>query len=255
METGSSFGDSSGAAKGRSPQRAESNGRIGGRFQTEALGPVSYSASNRNLIQDILDTQAPTIFGARFRDTGTLPWSALQRIDGYEDSDGVWWTRTAGWVPEELATGGGESLWIQNSHNLVVDTGCNDFLDKYLKGSTYTAAHYLGLTDGTPTVAAGDTMASHSGWTEPTNYDEGARQTISWGTVSGKSVDNSASKAVVTASSALTSGGAFVTTNATKGGSAGTLITAVAFTGGDETLGTGETLTITYTITSADDGA
>ncbi|GAG46997.1 unnamed protein product, partial [marine sediment metagenome] len=35
-----------------------------------------------------------------------------------------------------------------------------------------------GLTDGTPTPAAGDTMASHGGWTEVVAYDEGVRQTL-----------------------------------------------------------------------------
>ena len=118
----------------------------------------------------------------------------------------------------------GELVWEDDVKNLVVDEGLNDLLDKYFKGSSYTAAHYLGLTDGTPTVAAGDTMSSHSGWSEVTAYDETARQTIVWGTVASKSVDNSSNKATFTIKAdSTTIGGAFVVTNSTKGGTTGIL--------------------------------
>lgn len=136
--------------------------------------------------------------------------------------------------------------------NLVVNTGLDDILDKYYKGSAYTAAHYCGLTDGTPSVAAGDTMASHAGWTEVTAYDEANRQTITWGTVSSQSVDNSASKAVFTISSNDTTiGGAFVTTNNTKGGSTGTLVGGAAFSGGDKVLDDDDVLNVTVTATAS----
>lgn len=136
--------------------------------------------------------------------------------------------------------------------NLVVNTGLNDILDKYYKGSGYTAAHYCGLTDGTPTFAAGDTMASHAGWTEVTAYDEAARQTITWGSVSGQSVDNSASKAVFTISSdSTTIGGGFVATDGTKGGSSGTLVGGAAFSAGDKSLDDNDVLNVTVTATAA----
>lgn len=147
-----------------------------------------------------------------------------------------------------------ELLWRKLAHNRIVNTGLDDILDKYFKGSTYTAAHYLGLTDGTPTVAAGDTMGSHAGWAEVTGYSESNRQTITFGTVSGQSVDNSGSKAVITASGSITVGGGFCTTDNTKGGVGGTLISAAALDGGDEVLTTSETLTLTYTASLADDG-
>lgn len=141
--------------------------------------------------------------------------------------------------------------WTDEFDNLVVTAGLNDSLDKHLKGSTYTAAWYVGITAGTPSFAAGDTMASHGGWTEVTAYDEANRQTLTLGTVSGGSVDNSAAKATFTISSnSTTIGGAFVVTDNTKGGSTGTLYGGGAFTAGNKTLDDNDTLQVTVTFTA-----
>lgn len=145
----------------------------------------------------------------------------------------------------------GEVVWTDEGENLIVDTGLNDALDKWLKGSTYTAAFYIGLTDGTPTVAAGDTMSSHAGWVEVTDYDEAARQTLTLGSVSSKSVNNSSNKGVFTISATTTVGGAFLTTNNTKGGTTGTLISAKAFTGGDRSVVDNDVLNVTVTVTAS----
>jgi len=146
----------------------------------------------------------------------------------------------------------GNLKWEDTIKNLVVNEGLDDSLNEYFKGSTYTAAHYVGLTDGTPTVAAGDTMASHAGWTEVTAYDEASRQTATWGTVSGQSVSNSANKATFTISANGTViGGAFLTTNSSKGGSAGTLYGGGAFTAGDKTLDDNDILYVTVTASAS----
>lgn len=146
----------------------------------------------------------------------------------------------------------GNLKWIDTIENLVVDVGLDDVLNEYLKGSTYTAAHYVGLTDGTPTPAAGDIMSSHAGWAEVVAYSEGARQTAVWGTVSGKSVDNSASKAVFTINANNTVlGGCFITTNSSKSGTTGTLYGVGAFTAGDKTLDASDVLNVTVTATAA----
>lgn len=136
--------------------------------------------------------------------------------------------------------------------NLVVNEGLDDVLDKYFKGSTYTAAHYIGLTDGTPIVAAGDTMASHAGWTEVTAYDEANRVTPTWGSVSSQSLDNSGSPADFTISSNDTTiGGAFLSTDNTKGGSSGTLYGGGVFDAGDKILDDDDTLSVTVTLTAS----
>lgn len=147
----------------------------------------------------------------------------------------------------------GNLKWKDTIKNLVVNEGLDDVLDNYLKGSAYTAAHYVGLTDGAPvTFAAGDTMASHSGWTEVQLYDEVNRPAATWGTVSGQSVNNSANKAVFTISqNATTIGGCFICTNNTKGGTAGTLYGGGAFTAGDKTLDDDDVLNVTVTATAA----
>jgi len=141
----------------------------------------------------------------------------------------------------------GEILWTETARNLMVNVGLDDVLDKYFSGSAYTASHFIGLTDGTPTFAAGDTMASHAGWAEVTAYDEAARPGYTPGAVSGQSVSNSTSKATFTVSTGgATLGGAFVATDATKGGTAGVLVAGLAFGGGDRTLNAGDTLEITW---------
>jgi len=146
----------------------------------------------------------------------------------------------------------GNIKWVEEVCNIIVNEGLDDILDKYYKGSTYTAAFYVGLTDGTPTVAGADTMASHAGWTEVTAYDEAVRQTLTLGTVSSQSVDNTASKAVFTISADTTTvGGGFITTNSTKGGSTGTLVGAAAFTAADKSLDDDDTLTVTVTLTAS----
>lgn len=146
----------------------------------------------------------------------------------------------------------GNLKWYEYNHNLVVNAGLNDLLDKYFKGSTYTAAFYVGLTDGTPTVAAGDTMASHAGWTEVTAYDEANRQALTLGSVSGQAVNNGASKATFTIdTNSTTIGGAFVVTNNTKSGTTGTLYGAAAFSGGDKTLDDGDTLAAQINLSAA----
>ena len=146
----------------------------------------------------------------------------------------------------------GKLKWKDTIKNLVVNEGLDDVLDQYLKGSAYTAAHYVGLTAGTPSVAAGDTMASHAGWTEVVAYDEAVRQDATWGTVSSQSVNNGSNKAVFTISTnATTIGGCFLTTNSTKSGSTGTLYGGGAFTAGNKSLDDDDVLNVTITATAA----
>lgn len=145
----------------------------------------------------------------------------------------------------------GKIKWVEEGANLVTNAGLDDVLGKYLKGSAYTAAFYVGLIDGTPTIAAGDTMSSHAGWSEVTAYSESNRQTLTLGSVASQSVDNSASTAVITCNADSTVfGGAFLVTNNTKGGTTGVLFAALAFSA-NRTLNNGETLEITWTLTAA----
>ena len=145
----------------------------------------------------------------------------------------------------------GKLKWKDEIQNLVTNAGEDHALDSTLAGGTQITSWFVGLTDSAPTTAEGDTMSSHAGWTEVTAYSEAARQAFTAGTVSGQSVDNSASKAAFSINGTATVGGAFLVSNSTKSGTTGTLYSVGAFTGGDKPVSDGDTLNVTLTFTAA----
>ena len=81
----------------------------------------------------------------------------------------------------------GNLKWKDTIENLVVTVGMNLMLDTLHEGSAYSVTGpYMGLISSVSwsAVAAGDTMASHAGWTEagPTNAPDysGTRKTAAW---------------------------------------------------------------------------
>lgn len=148
----------------------------------------------------------------------------------------------------------GKVKWTDTFHNLVVNTGLQDMTSKYFSGSSYTAAFYLGLVTGPgsgTSYAAGDTLASHAGWTENTNYS-GSRKAAVFGTATTANpsvVTNSASPASFTMNATVTIAGAFLCT--VSSGTSGILYSAGDFTGGDKSVDSGDTLNVTYTLSTA----
>lgn len=140
----------------------------------------------------------------------------------------------------------GKVKWVEEVENLVVNAGLNDLLSQYFKGSSYTAAFYVGLK-GAGTVAAADTLASHAGWAEVTAYS-GNRKTLTLGSVASQSVDNSASPAAFAINGTATVAGGFVATVNT--GSSGTLYGAANF-GTSRDVISGDTLNVTVTLTAS----
>ena len=146
----------------------------------------------------------------------------------------------------------GNLKWEAQSHNLVVNVGLQDMNTKYFKGSAYTAAWYIGLygSGSTNDPAAGDTMSSHSGWTEVTDYSQATRPAATFGTATTADpsvIDNSGSVAVFSINGTTTVGGAFLTSDNTKGGTSGTLFSAADFQSpGDRSVVNGDTLNVTY---------
>jgi hypothetical protein len=151
----------------------------------------------------------------------------------------------------------GVEKWSDTFHNLVVNEGLQDMNSKYFKGSGYTAAWYLGLVQGPgsgTTYAAGNTLASHAGWTElvPGTAYTGNRIAVVFNAASPTLADPSVVSNSVAPSvfpmlvNSTVVAGAFLTTAAT--GTSGVLFSAGDFTGGDKTVDAGDTLNVTYTF-------
>ena len=144
----------------------------------------------------------------------------------------------------------GNLKWEETVVNLICTGGATDLLSKYFKGSTYTAAWYVGIYKGTGTLSTADTMASHAGWTDSTDYSNSVRPTLTLGTPSGGSVDNSASPAVFNINATATILGAFIVSDSTKGGTTGILYGEAAF-GASRSVNSGDTLNVTCTLTAS----
>jgi hypothetical protein len=95
-------------------------------------------------------------------------------------------------------------------------------------------------------------MASHAGWTEITAYSQTTRPQCIFGAATAADpsiINNSLSVAVFSINGAATVGGAFLTTNNTKGGTTGTLFSAADFQApGDRPVVSGDTLNVTYQV-------
>ena len=147
----------------------------------------------------------------------------------------------------------GNLKWEEAFHNLVVNVGLQDLNTKYFTASGYTPVWYLGLVDGgtTPTYAAGDTLASHAGWTElaaGTIYS-GSRKSVTFGTATTADpsvITNSASPSVFNILASATVAGAFLTS--ASSGTSGVLFSEGNFTGGNKIVANGDTVNVTYTF-------
>jgi len=146
----------------------------------------------------------------------------------------------------------GNLKWKTSEHNLVVNEGLQEMNTEFFKGSTYTAAFFLGLITGPgsgTTFAAADTLASKA-WTEYTDYS-GARKAVTFGTATTADpsvISNSASPSSFAISGAGgVIAGAFLCT--VSSGTSGVLFSESDFQSpGDRTVVSGDTLNVTYTF-------
>lgn len=140
----------------------------------------------------------------------------------------------------------GELKWKEIFDNLVVDVGLQHLLDVGFSATTNVSPWYIGLADGTPSAVAGDTLASHAGWTEITAYTEVARQEYVE-VRSSQTLSNSASKAEFSVNAdSTTIGGAFVCS--ASSGTSGVLMSCAAFTNGDKSCDDGDTISVQYDL-------
>jgi hypothetical protein len=141
--------------------------------------------------------------------------------------------------------------WDRTEKNVVTNVGRNDILDKYWRGSSYTQTVVMGLC-GSGTKAAGDTQASHAGWSEVggTNAPTytGNRKAVTMGAASSQSSVSPQQTFAITSTGTVS--GLFMNNggSSTKDDTTGILVSAVNFTGGDEAVNNGDSLLVTYTF-------
>jgi hypothetical protein len=165
----------------------------------------------------------------------------------------------------ECRDAAGNLKWTEEFPNLVNAIGKELMLDTLLKGTSYSVTGpFLGLISGSgSTFSASDTMASHSGWTEFTNY------TVGGSAVRGTAVFASATSTGSTPSNVTTSAATAITYTITGGGgtvggcflvlgsgasstisnTGGTLYSAGNFTTAKITTA-GDTVSVTYSTTA-----
>lgn len=162
-------------------------------------------------------------------------------------------SRAGGVYKVQCVGADGQLKWEEEMHNLVVNQGLQNMVAVYLDAGAQTTTWYVGLITGpgaSTTIAAGDTLASHAGWTEFTNY-AGNRKAAVFGTATTADpsvIDNSASPASFSITSiGGTVAGAFLASADT--GTSGTLFSASDFQSpGDRVVVSGDTLNVTYTF-------
>jgi hypothetical protein len=158
----------------------------------------------------------------------------------------------------ECLAADGTVKWSETVPNTVATVGKNFALDTLLAGSAYTVTGpFIGLISSVSwsATAAGDTMSSHAGWTEAGNANAptytAPRKTAAWSAASSgsKALSSSASFAI-TGSGTIK--GAFMVYGSgavsTIDSTAGTLLSAGVFSGGDKVVGNGDTLNVSYSL-------
>lgn len=132
------------------------------------------------------------------------------------------------------------------------NAGLTHTLSTELVSGTAITTWYLLLINNspTPTLAAGDTLASHTGWAEiaPSSGYTGNRPAWGNGAVSGNATTN-ASTVNFAMLGTYTVYGMAVCSAAT--GTTGTLECTAAFSGGTQSVSSGDTLQTTMTVSAA----
>ncbi len=152
----------------------------------------------------------------------------------------------------------GKVKWRDTIENVVCTVGKNVALDAFLAGSAYTVTGpYMGLISSASysAVAAADTMTSHSGWLEAGNANaptySGNRKTCAWNAAAaGAKALSAALSFAITGTGTVK--GCFIVFGSgalnTVDNTAGTLLSAGLFSGGDKVVGNGDTLNASYSL-------
>jgi hypothetical protein len=144
----------------------------------------------------------------------------------------------------------GNVLWEEHIPNGIVNGALNDILSVYFAAGTQKTTWYAGLINnsGFSALSSSDTISSHTGWSESSDYSESVRQTWTPGAVASGIITNP-SAMVFTANATVTIKGAFLVSNSTKGGTTGQLWATGAFSA-TQSLSSGQTLSVSYSLTA-----
>lgn len=143
----------------------------------------------------------------------------------------------------------GKTIAVYETKNGIVDVGINSLLDVGFRNQTQIATWYAGIIDNASfsALAAADTMSSHAGWLEFTDYTEAVRQTWSMDAAASRAISNSTTPMTFSINDTGTIKGIFVTSVDTKSGTTGTLW-ATALFASNVAVSSGDILKVTYTI-------
>jgi len=145
----------------------------------------------------------------------------------------------------ECRAADGSLRWTEEARNVVTTQGKVELLERFFRGSSYTAAWFL-LLAGTGTKAASDTLASHAAWPEINPY-AGNRPAIVWNAAAanganGRIISNAVAFSIT--STATIAGAGICNVASTN---SGVLYSVVDFAA-PRSLGAGDTLNVTMTV-------
>lgn len=158
----------------------------------------------------------------------------------------------------EVRGADGHLKWAEDFSNLVTSEGLNAVMDAAFGAGLATPAWFIGLADGqlvdgqAPAYSVVDVMSSHAGWIEFTDYDEQTRGAFVPGPVVDGSLDNGASRIVVSINAPGKVAGCFLSDDSAIGSTDGKLYGVGGFSGGTRDVEEGDTLHITSTLSAGD---
>jgi len=145
----------------------------------------------------------------------------------------------------------GKVIGEYDFHNDITNQGKDALLNIMFNGATQIPAWYVGLINnsGYTALAAGDTHASHSGWTESSDYDEATRPAWTEGAASGQVITNAA-PVVFTISATVGIRGIFIASIDTKGSTGAATLWATALFSANLPVIDDDVLRITYSVSA-----
>lgn len=154
-----------------------------------------------------------------------------------------------GWIKAVIIRKDGTIENVGWSRNGITNEGYNNMLGVHFHGDTQQTAWYIGLISNTSfsVLAAADTMASHSGWTESVAYSNSTRPQWTCGSPASKSITNATAVSFNINADSTVLKGIFIPSDNTKSGTSGKLWSTGLFSS-DQTMNNGDVLQITYTV-------